>query len=51
MSAYIIIHNMITEDEVETYGSIVDFNVMFIPKVEMIVDKTEQFQQFLVCHK
>ena len=37
-------HNMITEDEVETYRSIVDFNVMFISEVDMIVDKTEQFQ-------
>ena len=40
MSACIIMHNMITEDEVETYGSIVDFNVMFISEVDMIIDKT-----------
>ena len=44
-------HNMIIEEEVETYGSIVDFNLMFILKVDMIVDKIEQFQQFLIRHK
>ena len=37
-------HNMVIEEEVETYGSIVDFNLMFILKVDMIVDKREQFQ-------
>ena len=40
MSACIIMHNMIIEDEVETYESIVDFNVIFIPEVDMIIDKT-----------
>ena len=30
---------MIIEDEVETYGIIVDFNVMSIPKVDMIINK------------
>ena len=44
MSACIIIHNMITEDEVESYVSIVDFNVMFIHEVDMIVDNIGQFQ-------
>ena len=44
-------HNMIIEEEVETYGSIVNFNVMFIPEVDMIVDKIEQFQKFLARHK
>ena len=43
--------NMIIEEEVETYGSIVNFNVMFIPEVDMIVDKIEQFQKFLARHK
>ena len=43
MSALIIIHNMIIEDEVETYGSIVDFNVMSILEVNMILNKIEQF--------
>ena len=43
MSACIIMHNMDIEDEVKTYESIVDYNVMFIPKVDIIVDKTEQF--------
>ena len=32
-------HNLIIEEEVETYGSIVNFNVMFIPEVDMIADK------------
>ena len=40
MSTCIIMQNMIIKDRVETYESIVDFNVMFIPKVDMIVDKT-----------
>ena len=42
---------MIIKDEVQTYGSFVDFNVMSIPEVDIIVDKIEQFQQFLVCYK
>ena len=37
-------HNVIIEDEVETYESIVDFNVIFNPKIDMIVYKIEQFQ-------
>ena len=36
-------HNMIIEEEVETYGSIVNFNVMFILEVDTIVDKIKQF--------
>ena len=44
-------HNMIIDDEVETNWSIVDFNVMSIQKVNIIVEKLEQFQQFLTCHK
>ena len=44
MLAYIIVHNMIIENEVKTYGSIVDFNVMFISEVDMILDKIKQFQ-------
>ena len=42
---------MIIEDEYNTHGSIVDLNVMSVPKVDMIVDKTEQFQRFLTRHK
>ena len=38
-------HNMIIEDEVDTYGSIVDFNVMSLPKVDIIVDKTRGKQK------
>ena len=41
----------IIEDRVETYGSIVDFNVMFIPEVDMIIDKIEQFQLFIAHYK
>ena len=51
MSMYIIMHNMIIEDEFEVHESIVDLNVMFVPKGDMIVDKTEQFQWFLARHK
>ena len=51
MSVCIIMHNMIVEDEFETNESIVDLNVMFVPEVDMIVDKTEQFQWLLVCQK
>ena len=40
MSMYIIMHNMIIEDAFETNESIVDLNVMFVPKVDMIVDIT-----------
>ena len=36
----IILHNMIIEDEHDTHGSFVDLNVMSVPKVDMIVDKT-----------
>ena len=41
MSMYIIMHNMIIENEFETHESIVDLNVMFVSEVDMIVDKTE----------
>ena len=41
MLTCIIMHNMIIEDEVETYGSIVDFNMMFFLEVDMIIDKTK----------
>ena len=51
ISACIIMHNMIIEYEYDTHGSIVDLNVMSVPKVDMIVDKTEQFQWFLAFHK
>ena len=51
MSMCIIIDNMIIEDEFETHGSIVDLNVMFVSEVDMIVDKTKQFQWLLALHK
>ena len=51
LSVCIIMHNIIIEDEFDTHGSIVDLNVMFVSKFDMIVDKTEQFQWFPTCHK
>ena len=51
MPMCIIMHNMIIEDEFETHGNIVDLNVMFVPEVDMIVDKTEQFQWLIARHK
>ena len=51
ISVCIIMHNMIIEDEYNTYGSIVDLNVMSVPEVDMIVDKTKQFQRFFARHK
>ena len=47
----IIMDNMIIKDEFETHGSIIDLNVMFVSKVDMIEDKTEQFQWLLARHK
>ena len=44
-------HNMIIEDEFDAHGSIIDLNMMFVLEVDMIVDKTEQFQWFLIHHK
>ena len=43
-------YNIIIEDEFNAHGSIVDLNVMFVPQVDIIVDKTEQFW-FFVLHK
>ena len=51
MSTCIIMHNMIIKDKFDAHGSIVDSNVMFITKVDMIVDKIEQFKWFLARHK
>ena len=48
MSVCIIMHNMIIEDEFDVHGRIVDLNVMYVPKVDMIVDKTKQFQWLFV---
>ena len=49
ISACIIMHNMIIEDEYDTHGGIVDLSVMSVPEVDMIVDKTEQFQRSLLA--
>ena len=39
MSMCIIMHNVIIEYEFDPHGRIVDLNFMFIPEVDMIVDK------------
>ena len=44
-------HKKIIENEFDAHESIVDLNVMLVPKVDMIVNKTEQFQYFLVLNK
>ena len=41
MSMCITMHNMIIKDEFDAHGSIVDLNVMIVPKVDMIVDKSD----------
>ena len=41
-------HNIIIEDEFDTYESIVDLNVMFVLKVDMMIDKTGQFNGCLL---
>ena len=51
MSPCIIIQNMIIEDYFDTDWSIFYLNMMFIPKVDMIINKTKQFQRFLTRHK
>ena len=43
ISTCIIMHNIIVEDEYDIHESIVDLNVMLVPKVDMIVDKIEYF--------
>ena len=48
MSDCIIMHHMIIEDEFYAHGSIVDLNVMFVSEINMIADKTKQFQWFHV---
>ena len=42
-------HNIIIEYEFDTYGSIADLNVMFVLKVDMIIDKREQFNGCLLA--
>ena len=45
---YVSMHNMIIEDEIETYRSIIDFNMMSIPEVDIIVDKIDNFNSSLL---
>ena len=48
---YVNVHNMIIEDEFDAHESIVDLNVMFVLKINIILDKTKQFQWFISRHK
>ena len=43
--------NKIIVDEFDIHGSIVDLNVIYVPEVDMMVDKTEEFQRFLIINK
>ena len=38
---------MIMEDEFSNYGNAIDSNEIPMPDVDMVVDETEKFQQFL----
>ncbi|XP_028075412.1 putative nuclease HARBI1 [Camellia sinensis] len=52
MSVCIIMHNMIVEDEGGEHASVINSGTPTpIPNVEMVVDETKQFQQFLARHK
>ena len=42
---------MIIKNEFDAHGTIIDLNVMSVPKVDMITDKTYQFQRFFACFK
>ncbi|KAF8403359.1 hypothetical protein HHK36_011461 [Tetracentron sinense] len=51
MSACIIMHNMIVEDECDDYENVVDSNPTPIPNVDMVAGETERFQQFFARHR
>ena len=51
MLVCIIKHNMIIEEKFDTHRSILDLNMMLVPKVHVIGDKIEQFQWFVTRHK
>lgn len=51
MTACIIMHNMIVEDERDLDAPIKDANEAPTPHVEMVVDENTQFQQFLARHR
>ena len=43
--------NKIIEYEFDTHGNIIDLNVIYVPEVDMMVDKIEEFQRFLIINK
>ena len=51
MTACIIMHNMIIEDERDVSGTFCDSTQASIPSVEMVEDENVRFQDFLRRHK
>ncbi|CAH9147851.1 unnamed protein product, partial [Cuscuta epithymum] len=51
MSACIIMHNMIIEDERDIHALVEDVRDTLIPDVEVTVDEVARFSQFLTQHK
>ena len=51
MPACIIMHNMIIEDERDLYADIENWMEAPTPEVDMVVDETTRFQQFLAQHR
>jgi len=51
MSACIIMHNMIIEDERDVHADISNWREAPTPEVDILVDETTRFQQFLARHK
>ena len=49
MSVCIIIYNIIIENEFDTHGSIIYLNVIFLPKVGMIIDKNNNLNGSLLA--
>ena len=51
MTACIIMHNMIIEDERNVDAAIEDWIEAPIPEVEIVVDENTRFQKFLARHR